>query len=215
MRMRFSWGDIFRRKTWRMSFRRYYKALKRKMQTSSWKKRACSRGGSADFLPVLIQRACADDLAFDRVVVCRVRILPGIFPAERPFVDVSVAAFPPLAEEIGGRERFARQSEKDEPAEADNEQNYYLNIGSDSKGNEPLTFAIERDGETIAMTSSRITYAPNQVLGTPDEPTAINFTALDEMPHDGKWYTVSGIRLEKKPTVSGLYIYNGQVVFIK
>ena len=100
-------------------------------------------------------------------------------------------------------------------AVADSEQNFYLNIGSDSKDNEPLTFAIERDGETIAMTSSRISYVPNQVLGTPNEPTAINFTSLEEMPHDGKWYTVSGILLEKKPTESGLYIYDGKVVLIK
>jgi hypothetical protein len=65
------------------------------------------------------------------------------------------------------------------------------------------------------MTGSRISYIPNKVLGTPDEPTAISFTALDEMPHDGKWYTISGIQLQQKPTRSGLYIYNGTVKTIK
>ena len=98
---------------------------------------------------------------------------------------------------------------------ADDEQNYYLNIGSDTKGSEMLTFAVEREGKTIAMTGSRISYAPNKVLGTPNEPTAINFTPLDQMPNDGKWYTVSGIMMDKKPSKSGLYIHNGQVVVIK
>ena len=78
-----------------------------------------------------------------------------------------------------------------------------------------MTFVVERNGETIAMTSSRISYAPNKVLGTPNEPTAISFTSLDEMPHDGKWYTVSGMMMQKKPTTSGLYVHNGQVVIIK
>ena len=126
-----------------------------------------------------------------------------------------VAAVDGIETEEGDRLVVFSGVERVAEAEADNEQNYYLNIGSDSKDNEPLTFAIERDGETIAMTSSRISYVPNQVLGTPNEPTAINFTSLEEMPHDGKWYTVSGIMMEKKPTTSGLYIYNGQVVFIK
>ena len=98
---------------------------------------------------------------------------------------------------------------------ADDEQNYYLNIGSDSNSKETLTFAIERNGEMIAMTGSHISYVPNKVLGTPDNPTAISFTALDQMPHDGKWYTTSGIQLQKKPTRSGLYIYNGKVKTIK
>lgn len=100
-------------------------------------------------------------------------------------------------------------------ATADDEQNYYLNIGSDSGNGETLTFAIERNGETIAMTGSHISYAANKVIGSPDQPTAINFTALDQMPHDGKWYTISGIQLPKKPTRSGLYIYNGKVKTIK
>ena len=100
-------------------------------------------------------------------------------------------------------------------AAADDEQNYYLNIGSDANNGEKLTFAIERDGETIATAGSRISYVANQVLGTPDVPTAISFTTLDQMPHDGKWYTTSGIQLQQKPTHSGLYIYNGKAVVVK
>ena len=100
-------------------------------------------------------------------------------------------------------------------AVADEEENYYLNIGSDKMDSGNLSFVIERDGETIAMTSSRISYVPNEVIGTPEEPTAINFTTIDQMPTDGKWYTVSGILIGKKPSQSGVYIYNGKAVVVK
>ena len=107
-----------------------------------------------------------------------------------------------------GAERMAE-------ATADDEHNYYLNIGSDGKSGESLTFALERDGEIIAMTGSRISYAPNKVLGTPSQPTTISFTALEQMPHDGKWYNVGGVLIGKKPTRSGVYIHNGKAVVIK
>jgi len=97
-------------------------------------------------------------------------------------------------------------------AVADSEQNYYLSIGECDK---TLTFAIERDGEPVAMTSSQIGYKANQVVGSPEEPTDISFVRLDEMPQDGNWYTIAGIRLGKKPAVSGLYIHDGKVVIIK
>ena len=126
-----------------------------------------------------------------------------------------VAAVEGIDIEAGDRLVVYCGAERMAEATADDEQNYYLNIGSDTKDSEMLTFAVERDGKTIAMTGSRISYAPNRVLGTPNVPTAINFIPLDQMPHDGKWYTVSGIMLDKKPAKSGLYIHNGQVVVIK
>ena len=92
---------------------------------------------------------------------------------------------------------------------------FYLNIGSDANNNEALTFVLERDGETIAMTGSHINYVADKVLGTPEQPTAINFTALDQMPHDGQWYNVGGVLIGKKPTQSGVYIYNGKAVVVK
>ena len=107
-----------------------------------------------------------------------------------------------------GAERMAE-------AVADEEQNYYLNIGSDEMNSGNLSFVIERDGETIAITGSSISYAPNKVMGTPEEPTAINFTAIDQMPNDGKWYTVSGILIGEKPSQRGVYIHNGKAVLIK
>ncbi len=106
-------------------------------------------------------------------------------------------------------------AERMDVASADSEQNYYLNIGSDSHQGEKLVFAIERDGETIATANSSISYAPHQVLGTPAEPTAISFMNVEEIPADGKWYTTDGIMLSKKPTRPGLYIRNGKVQIIK
>ena len=126
-----------------------------------------------------------------------------------------VATVEGVETEVGDRLVVFIGAERIAEATCDNEQNYYLNIGSDSNNGETLTFAIERDGETIAMTGSHISYAANRVIGTPEEPTAINFMALDQMPHDGKWYTTSGIQLQQKPTRSGLYIYNGKVKTIK
>jgi hypothetical protein len=92
---------------------------------------------------------------------------------------------------------------------------FYLNIGSDVNNNEALTFVLERDGEMVAMTSSHINYVPDKVLGTPTTPTTISFTTIDQMPHDGQWYNVGGVLIGKKPTQSGVYIYNGKAVVVK
>ena len=126
-----------------------------------------------------------------------------------------VAAVEGFDTEPGDRLVVYSGAERMAEATADDEQNYYLNIGSDDSSNSSLTFVIERDGETVAMTGSHISYAPNKVLGTPAAPTAISFTSLDQMPHDGKWYNVAGILIGKKPTQSGVYIHNGKAVVIK
>ena len=99
-------------------------------------------------------------------------------------------------------------------ATADSEQRYYLNIGSDRQPAGTFTFALERDGEIIAMTGSHLDYQADQLLGTPSEPTAISFTSLDEMPHDGKWYSVAGIKYDQRPAVAGMYVHNGKAVVV-
>ena len=126
-----------------------------------------------------------------------------------------VAAVEGAETETGDKLVVYRGAERMAEAVADNEQHYYLNIGSDDNTDQTLTFVLERNGETMAITGSRISYAANKVLGTPEEPTAINFMSLAEMPHDGKWYTLGGVLIGKKPTRSGLYIYNGKVMTIK
>ena len=99
---------------------------------------------------------------------------------------------------------------------ADEEQNYYLNIGCDTQSSERLTFTLERGGEVVATTQSLISYEADRLLGTPDMPTEINFTPVDPtMYADGKWYTLTGIQLPSAPKQPGCYIYNGKVKSIK
>ncbi len=108
-----------------------------------------------------------------------------------------------------------RGAERLAEAVADEEQIFYLNIGSDAKSDETLTFVLERDENVVAATSSKFRYKENLVLGTPDKPTAINFTAVEPNSlNDGKWYTVSGIQLPKAPNKTGIYIHNGKVKYI-
>jgi hypothetical protein len=87
----------------------------------------------------------------------------------------------------------------------------YLSIAGDDK--QPIWFAIERDGEIVASTGEVMTFKANDVIGSPDEPTAISFAKVDY--ENGKWYTIGGRWLQKKPTRSGIYIFNGHKVVVK
>ena len=84
-----------------------------------------------------------------------------------------------------------------------------------------IRFAIERDGNIIANSNEQMTFRANAIVGSPDEPTAISFsgetTGIDIVGNyqEGKWYTVGGIQLSKKPTYPGVYIYNNRKVVIK
>jgi hypothetical protein len=93
-----------------------------------------------------------------------------------------------------------------------NSQLFYLSIEGEQEA--PLTFAIERGDEIIATTGEVMTYEVNGISGTVDEPTKISFVRTDQLPQDG-WYTVQGIKLQKAPTQSGVYIYNGKKQVIK
>ena len=88
---------------------------------------------------------------------------------------------------------------------------FYLSIAGDKP--EKLWFAIERDGEIVASTGEVMTFKTNAVIGSPDEPTAINFVRADNA--NDQWYSVSGMKLQKRPTQSGVYIFNGKKVVIK
>ena len=91
---------------------------------------------------------------------------------------------------------------------------YYLSIAGDKKT--LLSFAIEREGEIIATTREVMAYESNTVIGSPTEPTAITFVEADgdDRFKDG-WYTISGVKLNGKPTEKGIYIYNGKKTTIK
>ena len=87
----------------------------------------------------------------------------------------------------------------------------YLSIAGDAQ--QKLWFAVERDGEIVASTPEVMLFRTNAVVGTPDEPTAINFVKAEY--ENDQWYTISGMRLPKKPTQRGLYIFNGKKVVVK
>ena len=108
-------------------------------------------------------------------------------------------------------------------AEADEQGVFYLTIGARESyktygTNEPsenLTFTIERDDEVLAVTTrSQIGYVSDAALGTSDEPTAISFLSADQMDGDG-WYSISGIKLNKRPVKHGIYIHNNEKIVIK
>ena len=89
---------------------------------------------------------------------------------------------------------------------------FFLSI---SKGEEKgIGFAIERDGEIVATAPMQLPYIGNDVRGTLDDPTTINFIDCSTLDGDG-WYTLSGIKLGEKPVQKGVYIHNGKKTTIK
>ncbi len=96
-------------------------------------------------------------------------------------------------------------------SESPNTEPLYLSIGGAEQSG--IWFTIERDGEIVASTPEVMTYTANAVVGSPDEPTAINFARSEN--EEGVWYTIGGLRLQKRPTQSGVYIYNGKKIIIK
>ncbi len=108
-------------------------------------------------------------------------------------------------------------------AVADEQGVFYLNVGAHEPNeaddnletNEALTFTLERDEEVIAVTTrSQMRFVPNAAHGTPYEPATINFTKDDTFDSNG-WYTLNGIKLNKKPHKRGVYIHNNEKVIIK
>ena len=88
---------------------------------------------------------------------------------------------------------------------------FYLSVAGDKDA--PISFAIERDGEIIGTTTEIMRYHTNDVVGSPDEPTAIDFTRVEV---SGKgWFTVSGTKLSGKPSRAGVYIHNGKKEVVK
>ena len=81
-------------------------------------------------------------------------------------------------------------------------------------GDEAVNFAIERDGELIAIAPQRMSYADNGVQGSLEDPTVINFISMDNLRGEG-WYDLGGRKLNTRPYQKGVYIHNGQKVTIK
>ena len=60
-----------------------------------------------------------------------------------------------------------------------------------------------------------MTFKTNAVIGSPEEPTAISFVHTDTAFENGKWYSIDGKQLPKKPTQRGIYIFNNKKVIVK
>ncbi len=100
-------------------------------------------------------------------------------------------------------------------AEADRQGLFFLSVGNCDEAQKGLRFTVERDDELIAVTdNSQLSYIPDAALGTLEEPTAIQFLSTDSFDGEG-WYTLGGIKLNKRPAQRGVYLHNGKVVTIK
>ena len=109
----------------------------------------------------------------------------------------------------GDRLQVFRGAEMCGMAEINNDQVFFLSVGDTESTSEGLSFAIERDGEIIAVTGDQMGYRSNTVVGTADQPTAIHFATVSNL-QDGQWYDMQGRKLTERPTRKGVYIYNGQ-----
>ena len=88
---------------------------------------------------------------------------------------------------------------------------FYLSVAGDQ--DIPLWFAIERNGEIIATTPEIMTYSPNAVVGLPSNPTSIDFVTRD-FKSEG-WYTLDGLKFNRKPAQRGVYIHDGKKIIVK
>ena len=116
--------------------------------------------------------------------------------------------------EAGDRLVVFRGAERCSEAVADADENFYLNIGGAETQVDQLLFCIERDGELLSVSPKLMRYEADKVFGTPEQPTVIDFINAESL-NDGMWYTIAGIKMGKKPTQRGVYIYNGKAVVVK
>jgi len=94
---------------------------------------------------------------------------------------------------------------------------YVLNNGTNGVG-----FYKLKAGKTLGVGKAYLTYSGTTAPGffgldvDNENTTAINEHELNES-HElsGAWYTLSGVRLNAKPTQKGLYIVNGKKIMIK
>ena len=98
--------------------------------------------------------------------------------------------------------------------EINSDELFFLSVGDTESASEGLSFAIEREGEVIAVTGDQLVYRSNMVMGTVNKPTVINFATVGNM-HDGQWYDMLGRKLVERPTRKGVYIYNGQKTIVE
>jgi len=97
-------------------------------------------------------------------------------------------------------------------AEPDEEQRFFISLGQYGSGD--VSFAIEREGNIIAMSPATMPYQANGTQGTLSAPAVINFMPMAETDGDA-WYTLQGIKLAKRPARPGVYLHGGKTVIVK
>lgn len=90
---------------------------------------------------------------------------------------------------------------------------FFMSINGDIEA--PVTLAIERDGDIIAVAAENITYIPDANCGTLEHPTQLHFIFDDDPVVGDGWYSVFGYKLNGKPQNKGIYIHNGKKQIIR
>lgn len=91
-----------------------------------------------------------------------------------------------------------------------------LTLGRNKKGE--VGFFIYRGTKKISAYRAYLTV--NRVNGArliclPDDPTAISATKASDVNSGDTWYTLDGRKLSRRPSERGIYVHNGQKIFIK
>jgi hypothetical protein len=91
-----------------------------------------------------------------------------------------------------------------------------LTLGRNKKGE--VGFFIYRGTKKIPAYRAYLTV--NRVNGArliclPDDPTAISATKASDVNSGDIWYTLDGRKLSRRPSERGIYVHNGQKIFIK
>ena len=85
-------------------------------------------------------------------------------------------------------------------------------IVTDSQGR--FSVSVPQGTHTLRVVKDGHVFLYDGFFTDPEAPTAISFISADSFDADG-WYTLSGIKLAKKPRQQGIYIHNNQKVIIK
>ncbi|MBP5258043.1 MAG: hypothetical protein J6Z41_04815, partial [Prevotella sp.] len=137
------------------------------------------------------------------------RVNPHLYPTTMSLAATITGVTP----EAGDRLLAVCQGEVRGEADYDGDEVLYMSIsGSD---NAPLFFVLERGDDWIAATSELLRYESNGVSGSPMQPTEIKFVSLDDQQYGDGWYTLQGVKLDKKPLQRGVYIFNGKKIVVK
>lgn len=100
---------------------------------------------------------------------------------------------------------------------------YFLSVlGSSADDiNSEVEMRVYADGEEFIFEKTQ-PFISDAILGTLDEPyvldvaaTAIRTVTFDDIDDDNDWFTLQGVKLNRRPTQQGVYLHHGEKVVIK